>query len=102
LSEVEKVCDRVAFLDGGTVAGHTALRGAPTLDLELRFLERPGAADCLRALGWSVDGTLARRTADSDEAINDLLRAAIDGGVAVTELRRRTPGLEHFFDREAR
>ncbi|MCA1732192.1 MAG: ABC transporter ATP-binding protein [Acidobacteria bacterium] len=102
LSEVEKICDRVAFLDGGTVAGRATLTDAGPPDLELRFLDRPGAADRLRALGWSVDGALARRTAESDEAINDLLRAAIDEGVAVTELRRRTPGLEHFFDPEAR
>ena len=102
LTELEKVCDRVAFLDGGKVAGAATLRDAASLDLELGFLERPGAAEHLRELGWEVDGARARRSAPTEEAISDLVREVIDRGVAVTELRRQAPQLERFFRPEAR
>jgi ABC-2 type transport system ATP-binding protein len=101
LDEVERLCDRVAILDRGTLRaeGEIGALLAPDERLWLdaspceRVLARVGNRGETHAGGVSIAISRAETPA--------LLKALSDEGIAIYEARWLRPGLERFFDAEA-
>ncbi|MEP6800985.1 MAG: ABC transporter ATP-binding protein [Acidobacteriota bacterium] len=103
LAEVERVCDRVAFLDRGRLAGVETLRGAnaaPRAAILRTDPERaPEAAALLASEGFEVrtepDGTI-HVAAARDEDVARAVRSLAVGNVPVFEARS-SADLEGLF-----
>lgn len=98
LSEVERVCDRVLFLSGGVISQRESLKEESGVKVAISFL--PGGFDPLAFSGWQyLQFEETRILADlaTQKEIAPLLKALIEGGVTVTEVKRRTADLEEMF-----
>jgi len=111
LGDVERVCDRVAILDGGRVAVEGPIselldrfaRASYELELEpgqATMAER--LADALREHPWA--GTIEARgtlvevgVRDPDDAASGVLAVASTTGARLIRLERRRPTLEDVF-----
>ncbi len=111
LSDVERVCDRVAIVDRGRLITESGIPellaryAAPAWELEVE----PGsegalrlAADGLRARQWAraieVDGAVARlAVADEDQAGAELLAFVAASGLHAVRVERVRPTLEDVF-----
>src|SRR3954463_4800283 len=98
LDEVERLCDRVAILDRGTLKAAGALRdllgGEERLWLDASPAERVLAA--VGARGEAHAGGIAVSIARAETP--DLLKALGEAGVAIYEARWLRSGLERYFD----
>jgi len=81
LAEVEKVCDRVVFLDKGLIAREEMLRDATKIDIVVTLLS----------------GNVITATVTSDEEIAQLVAQLVGQGEGVVDVRRRTADLESIF-----
>ncbi len=105
LSEVERVCDRVAIIARGeVVASGNLAELLETLEVELRLGD--GAEAALESLedevgpAQSVDGRFVLRVAD-EEAVAALVRRLVASNVPVYDVRMRADTLEDLFVRLA-
>jgi ABC-2 type transport system ATP-binding protein len=111
LSDVERVCDRVAILDRGrlvVVGPLQALLDRYALPI-YRIEPEPGQAEAvdrlvtgLRATDWATDvslelGRLRITVSDPARAGRELLPAIVAAGVAVVGVERARPSLEDVF-----
>ena len=81
LAEVEKVCDRVVFLNKGLIARDEMLRDATKINIAVTLLS----------------GEIVTATVASDEEIAQLVAQLVGRGEGVIDVRRRTADLESIF-----
>jgi ABC-2 type transport system ATP-binding protein len=109
LEQVERVCDRVAFVSGGRVEAVETLEAGAALARVLRVRSLPGALErkgreALEALARGVGAGLAdlappqaRFSVADDEAAARLVAALTAGGVPVAEAAPEESRLERLF-----
>ncbi|NLX48550.1 MAG: ABC transporter ATP-binding protein [Methanospirillum sp.] len=108
MDEAERLCDRVAFIDGGRLIAldtvERLLGLVPSGDLvEIRFDRITGdVVDRLRddpRIGFLEvrEGTIALRALNGGRLVPALLGVFEEAGLAVTSLSVRTPSLEDLF-----
>jgi ABC-2 type transport system ATP-binding protein len=105
MDEAERLCDRVAVIDGGRVVAidtPTALSSALAREQRLRF--RPSAPldddvlwtlGCVTAVDHTRDGVIV--TGTGDQLVTDVVRALADAGVVAEALRVEQANLEDAF-----
>jgi ABC-2 type transport system ATP-binding protein len=102
LAEIEKVCDRVLFLSGGTITHHETLRHVDRIVVAITLL--PGSFDevtVARIAGVTPrDGVVIADVA-TDGDIATLVRALAESGAGVIDVRRHTADLESIFRGQA-
>lgn len=111
LSDVERVCDRVAILDRGRLVAESDIasllerHAAPLYEVELLHAAHGDAerlAARLAGLPWvsavtPQQGRLRVRTADAETAARELVAELAAAGAAVDRLERLRPSLEDVF-----
>ncbi|HET9328848.1 MAG TPA: ABC transporter ATP-binding protein [Candidatus Eisenbacteria bacterium] len=109
LEQVERVCDRVAFVSGGRVEAIETLAAGATLARVLRVRTLPGALERmgeapLQALARGAGAELAdfavaqaRFAVADDEGASRLLAALVGAGVPVVEAAPEESRLERLF-----
>ncbi|MFN8630048.1 MAG: ABC transporter ATP-binding protein [Chloroflexota bacterium] len=111
LGDVERVCDRVAIMDGGrlvieaTIPDLLARYATPSWEIEVetgRAAELRRTAESLRARPWvrsvEVDGLVGRVTVrDPERAAAEVLAVAAETGLHAVRVERRRPTLEDVF-----
>jgi ABC-2 type transport system ATP-binding protein len=110
LDEVERICDRVAFVRGGQVQSIETLEAGATAARELRVRWAAGSADeavtpeRLAALGAGAGAALvdvkppeARYTVEDDDGASLLLETLLAAGVRVIEATPEGGRLERLF-----
>jgi len=98
LAEVEKVCDRVVFLQKGVIAHDETLRDASRIIISVTLL--PGSFDAAAiasATGITPSENVLTATVASEADIADLVARLVGVGAAVIDVRRRTADLESIF-----
>ena len=98
LAEIEKVCDRVLFLRDGVIARMETLRHGDRVVVAVTMLA--GSFD--PAAVEKIAGTPPREnvvivTVDSEAGVAGVVRALVESGVGVVEVRRHTADLEGIF-----
>jgi ABC-2 type transport system ATP-binding protein len=100
LAEVERVCDRVVFLSKGVIAEQETLRHIDTFPIIITLL--PGSFDAAlieSAAGAAPQENVVHLTVASDAEIAAIVRAIIESGAGVVDVRRHTADLESIFRR---
>jgi ABC-2 type transport system ATP-binding protein len=102
LAEIEKVCDRVLFLSGGTIARHETLRHTDHIVVAITLLpDSFEVANVERIAGVAPrDGVVIAEVA-TDGDIAMLVRALAESGAGVIDVRRHTADLESIFRGQA-
>ncbi|HYK02541.1 MAG TPA: ABC transporter ATP-binding protein [Thermoanaerobaculia bacterium] len=98
LAEIEKVCDRVLFLSGGVIARRETLRHVGHIVIAVTLL--PGTfepADVERIAGVAPNGNVVIVDVNDESEIAALVKALVDGGAGVIDVRRHTADLESIF-----
>ena len=92
LAEVEKVCDRVVFLNKGVIVLDETLRDATKIVIAITLL--PGSFDpaAIHAVNNVVTATVS-----SEDEIAQLVARIVGTGAGVIDVRRRTTDLESIF-----
>ena len=107
LSDVEMLCDRVAIMHRGVVTAYGSLADLLRPEVRRVDLEIDGASDelhaKLEAMTSSSHAVERRRvyTVEGDEAVPDVLRAALAGGARVVSVTPQRETLEALFVRDA-
>jgi len=101
LSEVERICDRVAILDRGRLlrVGGVAELTAPALRYRIRLAEplQPPALPALDGISIAANNGCLEADAASVQALNALIDALRASGALVTELTPLRSDLEDVF-----
>jgi ABC-2 type transport system ATP-binding protein len=99
LSEVEKVCDRVLFLNGGVITRAETLRGdAARITVAITLLAGSyDAAAVEQICGVAPEGNIVTVRVTDDEAVAALARHLVESGAGVIEIRRHSADLEGIF-----
>ena len=98
LAEVEKVCDRVLFLDKGVIARAERLRHADRHVVIIRFLEgRFDPTVVERIAGSRVEDGAVIVSSSSEAEIAATVRRLITSGADIIEVRRHSADLEAIF-----
>lgn len=96
LSEVEKVCDRVLFLQGGLVAKAETIRNIDGYVIRLI----PGSFDAsavAQITGSTPSDDTVIVSVATEGAVADIVRRLINSGADIVEVRRQTSDLESLF-----
>jgi ABC-2 type transport system ATP-binding protein len=102
LSEVEKVCDRVLFLSGGAIAQQEALRPANRIEVSITTLLPLGPDSVIHGFEVRREGDRSVvAVVESEHKLADLVKAIVDSGAGVVEVRRVAVDLEKMFREEA-
>lgn len=96
LTEIERMCDRILFLQNGTIAAAESLRGSG-IGIVIRFLPTEHAASAALDSGMTVEGNSAFANVSSEEEIAKLVNELVERGVQLIEVRRRSAELERYF-----
>jgi len=102
LTEVEKVCDRVLFLNGGVIARDEALREIARITIVVTLLAGSYDAAAVQAAAGVAprnDVVTANVAAEGDVA--QLVARIVGSGAGVIDVRRRTADLESIFRGDA-
>ena len=102
LAEVERVCDRVLFLNGGVIARDEALRDLARITIVVTLLAGSYDAAAVQAAAGvapSNDVVTANVAAEADVA--QLVARIVGSGAGVIDVRRRTADLESIFRGDA-
>ncbi len=98
LAEIEKVCDRVLFLSRGEIARRETLRHVDHIVVAVTLLPDtfdPAAVEQLA--GVAPHGNVVIADVENDAAIAKLVKALVDSGAGVIDVRRHTADLEGIF-----
>lgn len=98
LAEIEKVCDRVLFLNRGVIAQAETLRYDDHLVIAVTML--PGSFDPAaveRLAGAAPRENVLLVRVESEEATAAVVRGLVESGVGIVEVRRHTTDLEGIF-----
>jgi ABC-2 type transport system ATP-binding protein len=102
LAEIEKVCDRVLFLSGGVITRHETLRHVDHIAIAITML--PGSFDSAavaQLAGVAPRGNVLIANVATESDIATLVRALVESGAGVVDVRRHTADLEGIFRGEA-
>jgi len=102
LSEAERVCDRVAIINKGSVVRQGALSELLSGDLEVDLRLANLTPELLEALGRlssqvKIDGSVVTVRVAREETIPLLAEAAVQGGGRLLALTPRRSSLEDYF-----
>ena len=107
LDEADRLCDRIAFVRGGLLrldspAGLRGALGARGLTIRLGAPPTTGQVDAVRAIGGvatasSNDGTLRIGADDPESIAPAVVRALVDTGGDIVEVRPERTSLEQIY-----
>jgi ABC-2 type transport system ATP-binding protein len=98
LAEIEKVCDRVLFLQKGVIAHAETLRHVDKVVVAVTLLAGSFDPVAVAKLAGVVPKENVLVVAlDTEEDIAKLVRALVEGGAGVIDVRRHTADLESIF-----
>ena len=98
LAEIEKVCDRVLFLRDGVIARAETLRHVDRIVVAITLLASSfDAATVARIAGAAPKENVVIASAENEAAIAEVVRALVESGAGVIEVRRHTADLEGIF-----
>ena len=98
LAEVEKVCDRVLFLNGGVVARAETLRHADRIIVAITLLrDSYDLAEVERIAGSTVENGVVLATVESEAAIAEVVRELAATGAGIIGVKRHAADLEKIF-----
>jgi ABC-2 type transport system ATP-binding protein len=98
LAEIEKVCERVLFLSGGVIARRETLRHVDHIVVAVTLLAGTfEPADVERIAGVAPNGNVVIADVGNESEIATLVKALVDGGAGVIDVRRHTADLESIF-----
>jgi ABC-2 type transport system ATP-binding protein len=98
LAEVEKVCDRVLFLNGGVIGRAETLRHIDRIVVAITMLA--GSFDAARVqtiTGAAMNENVVIATVETETEIAELVRKLVESGAGVIDVRRHTADLEGIF-----
>jgi ABC-2 type transport system ATP-binding protein len=102
LTEVEKVCDRVLFLNGGVIARDEALRDLTRITIVVTLLAGSYDAAAVQAAAGTAPHIDVLTTNVATEAdVAQLIARIVGSGAGVIDVRRRTADLESIFRGDA-
>ena len=107
LTDVERLCDRVAIVHRGKVTAYGALHELLRPEVQRIEIELAGADGALRerlaAQGARISEVGAHLvvTTEGEDGGREVLRAALDGGARVVALHEQRETLEDLFVRDA-
>ncbi|HYI09403.1 MAG TPA: ABC transporter ATP-binding protein [Thermoanaerobaculia bacterium] len=98
LAEIEKVCDRVVFLQRGVIAHAETLRHVDKIVVAITLL--PGSFDPVTLA--KISGVVPKENVvvvavDAEGDIARIVRALVESGAGVIDVRRHTADLESIF-----
>jgi ABC-2 type transport system ATP-binding protein len=103
LAEIEKVCDRVLFLSGGVISRQETLRHTDHLVVAVTMLAGSfDAAAVERIAGVAPRGNVLIADVAAESDIATLVRALVESGAGIVDVRKHTADLESIFRGEAR
>jgi ABC-2 type transport system ATP-binding protein len=94
LAEIEKVCDRVLFLNRGLIEQAETLRHADRIVVAITML--PGF-DVPHIANAQLRENVLIATVESEQDIANLVKQLVDGGAGIVDVRRHTTDLESIF-----
>jgi ABC-2 type transport system ATP-binding protein len=98
LAEIEKVCDRVLFLSGGVIARRETLRHVDHIVVAVTLLAGTfDAASVEQIAGVAPSGDVVIADVENEGEIAKLVKALVDSGAGVIDVRRHTADLEGIF-----
>ena len=97
LAEIEKVCDRVLFLSGGTITHRETLRHADRIVVAVTLLAGSFDAAKLEALGLATRENVVIAEVAAENDIAALVRTLVESGAGIIDVRRHTADLESIF-----
>jgi len=98
LAEVEKLCDRVFFLNGGVIGREETLRHADHIVIAITMIAGSFDADAVaRVAGAAPNGNVVIASVETEAQIAELVRAIVATGAGVIDVRRHTADLEGIF-----
>ncbi len=97
LAEIEKVCDRVLFLRDGLIARMETLRHVDRVVVAITLLPGFDAAAVEKIIGTAPRENIVIATVESEAAIAGVVRALVESGAGVIDVRRHTADLEGIF-----
>ena len=98
LAEIEKVCDRVLFLRDGVIARMETLRHIDRVVVAIAMI--PGSFDPAtveKIAGSAPRGNVVIASVGSETGVADVVRALVESGAGIVEVRRHTADLEGIF-----
>jgi ABC-2 type transport system ATP-binding protein len=102
LTEVEKVCDRVLFLNGGVIARDEALRDLTRITIVVTLLAGSyDAAAVQAAAGTAPHNDVLTTNVATEADVAQLIARIVGSGAGVIDVRRRTADLESIFRGDA-
>lgn len=102
LAEVEKVCDRVLFLNGGVIARDETLRHTDRIVIAVTMLPSSfDVAEVTRIAGVAPKGNALIVAVETEAEIAELVRKLAAAGAGVIDVRRHMADLEGIFRGEA-
>jgi ABC-2 type transport system ATP-binding protein len=102
LAEVEKVCDRVLFLNGGVIARDEALREIARITIAITLLAGSYDAAAVEvAAGAAAKDDVVTASVGTEADVAQLVARVVGSGAGVIDVRRRTANLESIFRGEA-
>lgn len=97
LAEIERVCDRVLFLSGGTITHRETLRHADRIVVAITLLAGSFDPASLEALGHSARENVIIAEVATEQDIAALVRTLVERGAGIVDVRRHTADLESIF-----
>ena len=98
LAEVEKVCDRVFFLNSGVIAQTETLRHKDRIVIAVTMLAGSfDAAAVARIAGAEPKENVVIATVETEADIAQIVRELVAAGAGVIDVRRHTADLEGIF-----
>jgi ABC-2 type transport system ATP-binding protein len=98
LAEIEKVCDRVLFLSSGVIARRETLRHVDHIVVAVTLLAGTFVAgEVERIAGVPPNGNVVIANVGNEGEIATLVKALVDSGAGVIDVRRHTADLESIF-----
>jgi ABC-2 type transport system ATP-binding protein len=98
LAEVEKVCDRVLFLDNGAITRAETLRHVDHIVVAVTLIAGSfDPASVARIAGAEPQENLVIASVETEMQIAELVRELVASGAGVIDVRRHTADLEKIF-----
>jgi ABC-2 type transport system ATP-binding protein len=97
LAEIERVCDRVLFLSGGTITHRETLRHADRIVVAITLLTGSLEPAALEALGHIVRENVIIAEVATEHDIAAVVRTLVERGAGIVDVRRHTADLESIF-----
>ena len=98
LAEIAKVCDRVLFLRDGVIAREETLRHIDRIVVAITLIAGSLTAAALERIpGAVLKDNVVIASVENEAAIADVVRALVESGAGIIDVRRHTADLEGIF-----